>query len=250
VRCGSRPRSRRCAATSTRARGGHRGAVPAAARGRHPHGPGPRARARAADHGSDQPARPRGVRGAPGAPQFLEGQLDDVRQTRRELSKVIRAIDAEIVSVFAAAFADVSQNFRPVRDALPRRPGRLKLTDPTTCSPPASRSRPGRRARTCASSRCSPAASARSPRWPTCSPCSGPASPFYVMDEVEAALDDVNLHRFLDLVAGVPRRGPAHHRQPPEAHHGGRRLPLRRHHAARRPRPAPPPRSGRAHRAG
>ena len=25
-------------------------------------------------------------------------------------------------------------------------------------------------------------------------------SPFYVMDEVEAALDDVNLHRFLDLV--------------------------------------------------
>ncbi len=34
-------------------------------------------------------------------------------------------------------------------------------------------------------------------------------SPFYVMDEVEAALDDVNLHRFLDLVARVPRRGPA-----------------------------------------
>ena len=26
-------------------------------------------------------------------------------------------------------------------------------------------------------------------------------SPFYVMDEVEAALDDVNLHRFLDLIA-------------------------------------------------
>ncbi|NLA35321.1 MAG: AAA family ATPase, partial [Actinobacteria bacterium] len=26
-------------------------------------------------------------------------------------------------------------------------------------------------------------------------------SPFYVMDEVEAALDDVNLHRFLSLVA-------------------------------------------------
>ncbi len=25
-------------------------------------------------------------------------------------------------------------------------------------------------------------------------------SPFYLMDEVEAALDDVNLHRFLDLV--------------------------------------------------
>ena len=34
-------------------------------------------------------------------------------------------------------------------------------------------------------------------------------SPFYVMDEVEAALDDVNLHRFLGLVARVPRRGAA-----------------------------------------
>ena len=59
-------------------------------------------------------------------------------------------------------------------------------------------------------------------------------SPFYVMDEVEAALDDVNLHRFLDLVARVPPRGAARDREPPEAHDGGRRLPLRRHHGARR----------------
>ena len=47
-------------------------------------------------------------------------------------------------------------------------------------------------------------------------------SPFYVMDEVEAALDDVNLHRFLGLIARVPRRGAAPRRQPPEAHDGGR----------------------------
>jgi chromosome segregation protein len=30
-------------------------------------------------------------------------------------------------------------------------------------------------------------------------------SPFYVMDEVEAALDDVNLHRFLELIAEFRR---------------------------------------------
>ena len=59
-------------------------------------------------------------------------------------------------------------------------------------------------------------------------------SPFYVMDEVEAALDDVNLHRFLGLIAEFRQRGAAAHRQPPEAHDGGRRQPARRHHAARR----------------
>ena len=31
-------------------------------------------------------------------------------------------------------------------------------------------------------------------------------SPFYFMDEVEPALDDVNLHRFLRLVEGFARR--------------------------------------------
>ena len=59
-------------------------------------------------------------------------------------------------------------------------------------------------------------------------------SPFYVMDEVEAALDDVNLHRFLGLVAEFRREAQLLDRQPPEAHDGGRRQPARRHDAARR----------------
>ena len=57
-------------------------------------------------------------------------------------------------------------------------------------------------------------------------------SPFYVMDEVEAALDDVNLHRFLGLVAEFRDVRAAHHREPPEAHDGGRRRALRRHDGA------------------
>ena len=44
------------------------------------------------------------------------------------------------------------------------------------------------------------------------------------MDEVEAALDDVNLHRFLGLIDEFRQRGPAPHREPPEAHDGGGRL--------------------------
>jgi chromosome segregation protein len=92
---------------------------------------------------------------------FLEGQLDDVKSSRRELGKVIKAVDGEIVQLFAAAFADVADNFSKLFETLfPGGTGRLRLTDPTTRSTPASRSRPGPTARTCASSRCSPAASA------------------------------------------------------------------------------------------
>ena len=134
---------------------------------------------------------------------FLEGQLDDIRQTRRDLSKVIRAVDEEIVKVFSSAFADVSQNFTILFETLfPGGKGGLKLTDPNNlletgieieAKPSGKNVRKlsllsgGERSLTAlaylfAVFRSRP-------------------SPFYVMDEVEAALDDVNLHRFLDLIA-------------------------------------------------
>ena len=63
--------------------------------------------------------------------QFLEEQLADVRNSRRELSQVITAIDQEIQSVFAAAFADVSANFVDLFALLfPGGTGRLTLTNP------------------------------------------------------------------------------------------------------------------------
>ena len=134
--------------------------------------------------------------------QFIEGQLEDVRTTRRDLSKVIRAIDAEIVSVFASAFAEVSQNYTQLFEMLfPGGKGRLKLTEPedllatgieVEARPSGKNVRKlsllsgGERSLTAlaylfAVFRARP-------------------SPFYVMDEVEAALDDVNLSRFLGLV--------------------------------------------------
>jgi chromosome segregation protein len=134
--------------------------------------------------------------------QFLAAQLDDVRSTRRDLAKVIRAIDEEIVTVFAAAYADVSQNFEALFETLfPGGRGRLALTEPddllqtgieVEAKPSGKNVRKlsllsgGERSLTAlaflfAVFRSRP-------------------SPFYVMDEVEAALDDVNLHRFLDLV--------------------------------------------------
>lgn len=135
--------------------------------------------------------------------EFLEKQLEDVKESRRELAKVIRAIDGEIVNVFAAAFADVATNFTALFSTLfPGGEGRLKLTDPDNllatgieveAKPSGKNVRKlsllsgGERSLTAlaylfAVFRSRP-------------------SPFYVMDEVEAALDDVNLHRFLGLVA-------------------------------------------------
>ena len=212
------------------------------ARGRRgPRGPCPRARAGAAAHGTDQPAGPRGVRGAAGAPRVPPGparrrqrhspradQGDPRRSTRRSSTSSPRRSPT------------CSQNFEQLfADAVPRRRGSLTLTEPDDlldtgieieAKPSGKNVRKlslltgGERSLTAlaflfAVFRSRP-------------------SPFYVMDEVEAALDDVNLHRFLDLVARVPPGGAAADRQPPEAHDGGRRLPLRRHDAARWQQPS------------
>ena len=59
-------------------------------------------------------------------------------------------------------------------------------------------------------------------------------SPFYIMDEVEAALDDANLGRLITLFEELRDSSPAHRHHPPEEDDGDRRRPLRRQHARRR----------------
>jgi chromosome segregation protein len=139
--------------------------------------------------------------------RFLEEQLEDVRNTRRELAKVIKAVDFEIQTVFAAAFEDVSINFTSLFGMLfPGGTGALVLTHPDDLlntgieveAKPSGKNvkklsllSGGERSLTAlaylfAVFRSRP-------------------SPFYVMDEVEAALDDVNLHRFLSLIAEFRR---------------------------------------------
>ena len=134
--------------------------------------------------------------------EFLEAQLDDVRNARRELSKVIKAIDAEIVEVFRAAYADVAENFERLFTALfPGGQGRLRLTDPEHLLETGIEveARPSgknvRRLSLLSGGERSLTAMAF-----LFAVFRSRPSPFYMMDEVEAALDDVNLHRFLDLV--------------------------------------------------
>jgi chromosome segregation protein len=134
--------------------------------------------------------------------EFLEGQLEDVRNARRELTKVIKAVDTEIVEIFGAAYADVADHFEKLFATLfPGGEGRLKLSEPDHLLETGIEieARPSgknlRRLSLLSGGERSLAALAFLFAVFRARP-----SPFYMMDEVEAALDDVNLHRFLDLI--------------------------------------------------
>ena len=134
--------------------------------------------------------------------EFTQGQIDDIRQSRRELRKVIRKIDEEIVSVFSSAYADVARNFADLFQTLfPGGEGKLRLTQPDALLDTGVEieARPSgkniRRLSLLSGGERSLTAMAF-----LFAVFRSRPSPFYVMDEVEAALDDVNLHRFLHLV--------------------------------------------------
>jgi chromosome segregation protein len=134
--------------------------------------------------------------------EFLSTQLEDVKGTRRELHRVVRAVDREIVVVFERAFADVAEHFSNLFATLfPGGSGRLSLLDPDDLLETGIEidARPSgknvRRLSLLSGGERSLAALAFLFAVFRARP-----SPFYLLDEVEAALDDVNLHRFLDLV--------------------------------------------------
>lgn len=139
--------------------------------------------------------------------RFLEEQLEDVRSTRRELMRVIAAIDGEIQSVFASAFADVSGNFTQLfANLFPGGTGRLLLTNPDDLLNTGIEveAKPGGKNVKKLSLLSGGERSLTALAFLFAVFRSRP-SPFYVMDEVEAALDDVNLHRFLGLVTEFRR---------------------------------------------
>jgi chromosome segregation protein len=125
-----------------------------------------------------------------------------VKSGRRELAKVIKAIDSEIVDVFTAAFADVSENFTRLFGTLfPGGTGRLRLTDPENLLDTGIEveARPSGKNVKKLSLLSGGERSLTALAFLFAVFRSRP-SPFYLMDEVEAALDDVNLHRFIDLI--------------------------------------------------
>jgi chromosome segregation protein len=133
---------------------------------------------------------------------FLDSQLNDVKSARRELHKLIRSIDDEIVTVFTAAFADVATNFSHLFTTLfPGGKGSLVLTnsdDILNCGIEIEGKPSGKNVKKL--SLLSGGERALVALAFLFAVFRSRPSPFYVMDEVEAALDDMNLSRFLALV--------------------------------------------------
>jgi chromosome segregation protein len=135
---------------------------------------------------------------------FLARELDDVKKARRDLLEVIRRVEEEITTTFEAAYLDVAAEFeRLIKELFPGGEGRLVSTEP---GDPLNtgieiEARPGRK-RVRRISLLSGGERALTAMAFLFAIFKARPSPFYLMDEVEPALDDLNLHRFINLVEG------------------------------------------------
>ena len=134
--------------------------------------------------------------------RFLSDQLEDLKATRRDLLTVVREVDQRVEEAFTAAFHDTAREFADVFGRLfPGGEGRLVLTEPDDmlASGIEVEARPAgkkiKRLSLLSGGERSLAAIAFLVAIFKARP-----SPFYVLDEVEAALDDTNLQRLLGML--------------------------------------------------
>ena len=139
--------------------------------------------------------------------QFLAEQLADLKRSRDDLLSIVEEIDARVQEVFAQAYEDTARQFASVFDRLfPGGEGRLVLTDPDDMLTTGIEieARPAgkkvKRLSLLSGGERSLAAVALLVAIFKARP-----SPFYVMDEVEAALDDTNLGRLLEIFTELRR---------------------------------------------
>jgi chromosome segregation protein len=133
--------------------------------------------------------------------QFLAEGLEDIKKTRTELLKVIKDVDARVEQVFREAYNDTATAFESVFGRLfPGGEGRLIATSEDWLATgvdiearPAGKS--VKRLSLLSGGERSLVAVAF-----TLAIFMARPSPFYVMDEVEAALDEVNLSRLLTII--------------------------------------------------
>ncbi|MGO3432215.1 MAG: AAA family ATPase, partial [Cellulosimicrobium funkei] len=133
--------------------------------------------------------------------KFLADQLADLKKSRADLLEIVKEIDERVERVFSDAYRDTAEQFERVFARMfPGGEGRLVLTDPddmlTTGIEVEARpaGKKVKRLSLLSGGERSLTAVALLVAIFKARP-----SPFYVMDEVEAALDDVNLGRLLEI---------------------------------------------------
>ncbi|SDM95151.1 chromosome segregation protein SMC [Allokutzneria albata] len=133
--------------------------------------------------------------------KFLSTQLEDIKDTRRDLLTVVKEVDDKILEVFTSAYEDVAREFETVfKTVFPGGEGRLLLTDPDdmlTTGVEVEARPPGKKVKRL--SLLSGGEKSLTAVAMLVSIFRARPSPFYVMDEVEAALDDTNLRRLIGL---------------------------------------------------
>ncbi|MFF2260973.1 AAA family ATPase [Streptomyces albidoflavus] len=134
--------------------------------------------------------------------QFLSEQLDDLRRTRADLLQVVKEVDERVEQVFTEAYHDTAREFEGVFSRLfPGGEGRLILTDPDhmlTTGVDVEARPPGKKVKRL--SLLSGGERSLTAVALLVSIFKARPSPFYVMDEVEAALDDTNLQRLIRIM--------------------------------------------------
>ena len=168
--------------------------------------------------------------------RFLSTQLEDLKNTRRDLLTVVREVDDKILAVFTEAYSDVAREFETVFATLfPGGDGRLVLTDPSdmlTTGIEVEARPPGKKVKRL--SLLSGGERSLTAMALLVAIFRARPSPFYVLDEIEAALDDVNLRRLILLMEELRDHVAADRHHPPEGDDGSRRRAVRRRHARRR----------------
>ncbi|QDY79229.1 chromosome segregation protein SMC [Streptomyces qinzhouensis] len=134
--------------------------------------------------------------------QFLSEQLEDLKKTRADLLTVVKEVDERVEQVFTEAYRDTAREFEGVFARLfPGGEGRLVLTDPgnmLTTGIDVEARPPGKKVKRL--SLLSGGERSLTAVAMLVSIFKARPSPFYVMDEVEAALDDTNLQRLIRIM--------------------------------------------------
>ncbi|MFK0167735.1 chromosome segregation protein SMC [Streptomyces sp. NPDC090306] len=134
--------------------------------------------------------------------KFLSEQLEDLKKTRADLLQVVKEVDIRVEQVFTEAYRDTAREFEGVFSRLfPGGDGRLVLTDPDnmlTTGVDVEARPPGKKVKRL--SLLSGGERSLTAVALLVSIFKARPSPFYVMDEVEAALDDTNLQRLIRIM--------------------------------------------------